>query len=277
MTYAQALAAGVRMLAAADVPDAPGDARRLLAFAAEVDPSRIILIGPDPIPADHQTRFDAALAQRMQRVPVSHIIGRRAFYGRDFAISGAALDPRPETEVLITAALAQPFTRLLDLGLGSGAIALTLLAERPDATGVGVDLSADACAIAAQNARLLSVVDRMQILQGSWFDPVGEDQFDLIVANPPYIALDEMPALAPELSYEPRMALTDEGDGLSAYRAITAQAHAFLRPGGHIFFEIGPSQGAAVSGMLQKSGFVAVQVLPDFDGRDRVVMGQNPL
>ena len=203
------------------------------------------------------------------------MLGEREFYGRRFKVSKDVLDPRPETETLIEVALAQPFERVLDLGLGSGCILVTLLAETPQATGLGVDLSEAACLQASANALLHRVEARIDIQQSDWFSNVS-GSFDLIVSNPPYIALDEMADLSPEVrEHEPDLALTDGGDGLAAYRALAAGVGAHLRPGGRLCLEIGPTQGPAVAAMLQQAGLTHIAILPDLDGRDRVVFARN--
>ena len=277
MRAADLLAQGTQALAAAGVPDPGRDARRLLAHALDIPAGRLTLILPDPAPDWAQLAFADLISRRAARAPLSHLTGQRQFYGRDFAVSPDVLDPRPETETLVEAALARPFASVLDLGTGSGCILLTLLAEREGAVGVGTDLSPRALAMAARNRAALGLEDRADLRRGDWFDALdpadAEDGFDLIVSNPPYIAADEMAGLDPEVRmHEPRMALTDGADGLSAYRAIAAGAPAHLAPGGALLVEIGPGQGAAVAAILRGAGFRRVTCLPDMDGRDRVVM-----
>lgn len=276
MTAAQAMVAATARLRAAGVPDPARDARILLAHAAQVDAARITLIAPEDIAPDIAERYEHLIALRAVRVPVSHLIGKREFYGRAFQVNSDVLDPRPETETLIEAALSEDFTRVLDLGVGSGCVLVTLLAEQSAALGLGVDLSEAACLQASGNAVLNGVADRARIVQGSWFDPV-EGRFDLIVSNPPYLAAGEMAAVSPELrDHEPRMALTDEGDGLSAYRIIAATAGSYLTPLGRVLCEFGSTQGAAVKAIFAAEGWGDVCILQDMDGRDRVVIAQNP-
>lgn len=265
--------AAVARLAAAGVPDAAQDAAYLLAFALGVPRANLALLSPQtPLTEAQALALKQALEARAARQPMSHITGQRLFWGRAFAVTPDVLDPRPETETLIAAALAAPFASVLDLGTGSGCILLTLLAERPAASGLGIDLSAAALAVAQKNAAALGVQANWG--QGSWFGPV-QGRFDLIVSNPPYIAADEMAGLAPEVQhYEPHLALTPGGDGLDAYRIISAQAAAHLHTGGRLLLEIGPSQARAVAGFLKAAGFTKIEILPDLDGRDRVVSGQ---
>ncbi len=279
MTGTEALAAAVRQLAAAGVTDAPRDARRLLAHAMCVDPARLTLHLPDALDAKAVDRFARAIAARAQRQPVSQITGQRLFFGRPFRVTPDVLDPRPETEALVAAALEEPFARVLDLGTGSGAILLTLLAEQPGATGVGTDASAAALAVAAANARALGLEGRAELRAGDWLEAVPKgESFDLIASNPPYIAEAEMAGLEPEVrDWEPRLALTPGGDGLDAYRAIAAGASAHLVAGGRLLVEIGPTQAAAVCALFAAAGLMEVRVLPDLDGRDRVVTARARL
>ena len=275
-TVAEALRAGAAQLAAAGVPDPARDTRLLMAHALGVAPDRVVLMMPDAVPPDAALRFADCLAARAQRRPVSQIIGSRQFWGRAFHVTSDVLDPRPETETLVAEALAAPLARVLDLGTGTGAILLTLLAERPAATGVATDLSPAALTVARGNAERLGLSDRATLLEGNWFVPV-EGRFDLIVSNPPYIAADEMPGLSPDvLNWEPHLALTPGGDGLDAYRTIAAGARAHLLPKGRLMVEIGPAQGAAVAGLFADAGLENPRVLPDMDGRDRVVAADCP-
>lgn len=276
MTAAEAMLAAMARLRAAGVPDPARDARILLAHAAQVDAARVTLIAPEDIADDIAERFDHLVALRAVRVPVSQLIGAREFYGRKFDISQEVLDPRPETESLIEAALSSPFDTVLDLGVGSGCILVTLLAEREDAVGMGVDISAAACLQASANAVLHGVADRASILQSDWFDAV-EGRFDLIVSNPPYLARNEMNDVQPELrDYEPRVALTDEADGLSAYRTIAAQAQSYLSAQGRVLVEIGWQQARDVREIFVAQGWGDIAILPDLDGRDRVVVASKP-
>lgn len=264
----------VQRLVAAGVPDAPRDARRLLAHALGVDATRLTLALHDPVEPAALARFNTAITRRVAREPVSHIIGKRMFFGREFTVTRDVLDPRPETETLVLAALDAPFSKLLDFGLGSGCILLTLLLECKGAMGVGVDISPAACDVARDNARALGV--DASIVQSNWGARIT-GRFDLIVSNPPYIAADEMPDLSPELRHEPQSALTDGADGLTAYRAILADVPRLITPGGRVLVEIGYAQGPAVAALFRAAGLQNVQILPDLDGRDRVVSGIFPV
>jgi len=272
LTGAQALRLAIPRLVQAAVPDPATDARRLLAHALGVPPDRLTLHLPDPLASAAATAFDALVTRRATRAPVSHLTGRRTFWGRDFIVTPDVLDPRPETEVLVAAALAHPFARVLDLGTGSGCILLTLLAERPQAAGQGTDLSPAAIAVAQANGAALGLTARTTLTVTDWARGVT-GPFDLIVANPPYIAADEMPALAPEVrDHEPRAALTDGADGLAAYRAILRRPLPFA-PQARLLMEIGPTQALAVSALMDAAGLTGIATLPDLDGRDRVILG----
>ncbi len=276
LTAAQAMVAATARLRAAGVADPARDARVLLAHAARIEASRVTLIAPEELSPEIAERYEQLISLRAIRVPVSHLLGEREFYGRRFRVSRDVLDPRPETETLIEVALSEPFDHILDLGVGSGCILITLLAERASATGLGIDLSESACLQASANAVQHQVQGRAEIQCSDWFEDI-EGQFDLIVSNPPYISLAEMEVLSPEVrEHEPRIALTDEGDGLGAYRRIAAGAPDFLMPGGRLLVEIGPTQGAQVSALFDAAGLVDARVIPDLDGRDRVVSARMP-
>jgi release factor glutamine methyltransferase len=275
-TAAQAMVAATARLRAAGVPDPARDARILLAHAASVDAARVTLIAPEEIAPDIAERYEKLIALRAVRVPVSHLVGQRAFYGRDFKVSRDVLDPRPETESLIELALSEPFERVLDLGTGSGCILVTLLAEQQVARGLGLDLSEAACLQASANAVLHGVQARAEIKQSDWFS-AAEGRFDLIVSNPPYLAQSEMADVSPELRlHEPEMALTDGQDGLSVYRIIAAQAQGYLTPTGRVLAEIGWQQGADVKAIFEAAGWGRVRILPDLGGRDRVLWADTP-
>ncbi|WP_375172874.1 peptide chain release factor N(5)-glutamine methyltransferase [Pseudooceanicola sp.] len=264
-----------RTLAEAGIPDAARDARRLYDWAYALGAE-----APEPQDRDHPNEMtlhflEIGVAQRLKRQPVSQIVGKRAFWRHEFDVTPDVLDPRPDTETLVDQALGGRFSRVLDLGTGTGCIVISLLAERATARGVAVDLSEAALTVARRNARRIGVSDRLELTRSDWFSAV-EGSFDLIVSNPPYIAAEEMPDLAPEVrDWEPRLALTDEGDGLTAYRIIAREAAGYLNPEGLVMVEIGPSQGAAVSGLFRAAGYTQVEVIPDLDGRDRVVLARD--
>ncbi|MCD1624610.1 peptide chain release factor N(5)-glutamine methyltransferase [Seohaeicola saemankumensis] len=276
-TVAEAQRAAVQALTAAGIADAAGDARHLLAHAMGISRDRLILIGADPVPADAMLQLAQALARRIAREPVARIIGRRLFWGRDFAVTPDVLDPRGDTETLIATALeGPPPARLLDLGTGSGAIAVTLLAEWPRAHGVATDISAAALAVAGQNAQNLGVADRLELVLTDWCaDLTGP--FDLILSNPPYISAQEMAGLEPEvLHHDPALALSPGGDGLGAYRQIAQQTARVLAPQGRVIVEIGWQQGQDVLEIFRKTGWQDQRLIADLAGLDRVVVARNP-
>ena len=276
MKAAEALRLAIPRLSQAGV-DGPGrDARILLAHAMQVPADRLTMHLDDPLSDDIQARFEAAVLAREARQPVAQITGRRLFWGRSFRVTPDVLDPRPETETLVAAALEQPFLHVLDLGTGTGCILLTLLMERPDSWGLGVELSPKAFSVAHANRRDYAMEGPMVLRQGSWYEPVTQ-AFDLIVSNPPYIAAAEMAGLAPEVrDWEPHLALTPGGDGLDAYRAISAGAPEHLTPGGRLMVEIGPTQSRAVAQLFAEAGLQGIALRQDMDGRDRVVIGVKP-
>ncbi|WP_227284040.1 peptide chain release factor N(5)-glutamine methyltransferase [Boseongicola sp. H5] len=273
-TIQTALTAGRDRLRAAGLDGADRDARWLMAGALGVPPDRVILRLQDPLGDPAARSFETAIARRLDREPVSHILGGRWFYGRWFRVTRDVLDPRPETETLVDLALSAPFSTVLDLGTGTGCILLSLLAVRPGATGLGTDISPEALAVADRNATGLGLSDKLDLRLSDWTADVT-GRFDLIVSNPPYISATEMADLAPDVrDHEPHLALTDGGDGLAAYRAITAGAPHHLARGGRLLVEIGWTQGPAVSALFRAAGLEEIAVHSDMDGRPRVVSGR---
>jgi release factor glutamine methyltransferase len=213
---------------------------------------------------------------------VSQIIGRRAFWTLNLKVTGDVLTPRPETERLLDVVLALiPADRafsVLDLGVGSGAILLAILAERPNASGLGVELSEAALEVARENAAELGLADRATLTLGDWTNGLADASFDLVVANPPYIPTDEIAALEPEVrDHEPRLALDGGPDGLDAYRQLAPQILRVLEAGGFFAVEIGPGQGGAVTTLFAAAGAERLATHPDLGGRERVVAGFKKL
>lgn len=271
MTRADWLAAAGAQLGAAGIPDPAREARLLLRWVTEQGAAALSATMADPLAAAEADRLAAALARRCAREPLSHITGTRAFWEHRFAVTPAVLDPRPETEILVAWALeGPPRARIIDLGTGSGCILLSLLAAWPQATGLGIDASAAALAVARRNAEALGLAARATFAQGDWLDGVGE-MVDCVVANPPYLATAELDALAPEVRHEPRAALDGGPDGLAPYRAIAARLPAVLRPGGVALLEIGPTQARAVTAILAAAGLPGADLRHDLDGRPRTL------
>lgn len=276
MIAQDALRRAVPRLRDAGIEDGSRDARVLLAHALGIGHDRLTLKLQDEMSDPQLALYEAALVARIARQPVAQITGRRLFWGQSFRVTRDTLDPRPETETLVAEALRAPFLKLLDLGTGTGCILLSCLKGMPLARGLGTDISDPALQVAMGNTRDLGLEARARFRKSDWFASVT-GTFDLIVSNPPYIAASEMPLLAPEVrDWEPDLALTPGGDGLASYRAIALGAGARLMPGGRILVEIGPTQGSAVAAMFRAAGLAEIRVLPDMDGRDRVVAAVKP-
>jgi release factor glutamine methyltransferase len=248
------LGLAIEALCAAGVDDPAREARLILTEGAGLGGAGLSGSLDDDLCEDGQARIKTLLEARLTGRPMAQVLGRRAFFKHEFCVTPDVLDPRPETETLVLAALEAPFACLLDLGTGTGAIALSLLAERPDATALATDISAAALKVARDNAKALKLEGRCRFLRSDWFAGVT-GRFDLIVSNPPYISAAEMEDVSPALAFEPRFALTDEADGLSAYRILAAEAGAYLEPGGRIMLEIGWSQAKEVTSLLEAAGF----------------------
>lgn len=280
-TVAQALAVATATLKAANIESARLDARALLADALAVEPMRLFSYPERLLSAEEAAAFAALIERRTRREPVSHILGRREFWSLDFRVSADTLDPRPDTETVVEAVLKRlpvrsaPL-RLLDLGTGTGCILLALLHELPNATGVGVDASPGACAVAADNASRLGLAERSRVVCGDWGSSL-DGSFDVIVSNPPYIPTDDIAALAPEVSrHEPAAALAGGADGLDCYRALAPQIARLLAPGGLAAVEVGQSQTAQVLDILEAAGLASAGVEPDLSGIDRCVLVRQP-
>lgn len=252
-----------RSLRTARVPSPEMDARLLVCAACGLSHEDFAARPERPLTEEERARLAQLSKRRLQREPVSRILGLREFWGREFLLGPETLDPRPDTETVIEAALVllseagrgQEPIEILDLGMGTGCILLTLLAELPYARGVGVDLAAGALEVACANAGRLGLAGRARFVQGSWATGI-KDIFDVVVANPPYIPSDEIARLQPEVAlYEPVLALDGGGDGLEAYQAIARDLARVLRPEGYVLFEVGADQSDAVADILGVHGF----------------------
>lgn len=265
-------------LGKAGIEDPRGEARRLVANAARKDPIRLIAEPEEPLGAEGAHRLEEFVCRRLRHEPVSRILGSREFYGRDFELSPATLDPRPDTEVLIEAARelireegwAGGPLRILDIGTGTGAIAITMLAEFPEATCVATDISAEALATAHANAQRHGVAGRAEFLQARSLQGV-EGPFDLVLSNPPYIPSAEIGGLDPEVRiYDPREALDGGPDGLQIYREIIFGLHAVM-PAGWVVLEVGFDQAPAVAQLLSDQGLRSVRTWRDLGKHTRCV------
>lgn len=261
-TVREALRLATDRLAAAGVPDAAVDARHLLAHALGVERAALVTTPERELDADAQHRLAGMIARRCAREPVSRIVGERAFYGLTLGLNADTLDPRPDTETVVSVALAlvarmpahEGPLRILDLGTGTGAIALALLAALPDAEATATDISAPTLATARQNAERHGLGKRIRFIRSRWLDEV-DGRYHLVVTNPPYIRSDEIASLAPEVArWEPSRALDGGPDGLDAYRAILRDVSRVLVPGGWVVFEVGHDQAAAVASLAINHG-----------------------
>lgn len=227
---------------------------------------------------EQQQRYDALMARRAAGEPVAHILGRRGFWSLELQVTADTLIPRPETELLVEAALARLpdcAGRVADLGTGSGAIALAIAAECPDCEVVAVERSAAALAVAQENARRHELTN-VSFHLGSWYGPLNGNRFFMILSNPPYICADDPHLQQGDVRFEPITALASGGGGLDDIRQIIGGAVEHLLPGGWLLLEHGYDQGVAVCALLRAAGFVAVADLPDLQGHGRVAVGQRP-
>lgn len=247
------------------------DARLLLEAAAGLSREDIILDPGRVIGGGDLGRFLSFIARREGREPVARILGEREFYGRAFRVTPATLDPRPDTETLIEAALAlmPRGARILDLGTGTGTVAVTLLAERADATGVATDISPEALEVARDNASRHGVAERLGFVEGSWFS-AAEGLFDMILSNPPYIPAQDIAGLEPDVrNFDPGVALSGGIDGLDPYHAIASGAASHLAAGGHVLVEVGAGQAEAAAAIFAGAGFARVGQYRDLGGHLR--------
>lgn len=268
-------------LRAAHIDTAELDARLLAQHVLKTDSMGLFRREREPIALDLETRLGALADRRLVGEPISRIIGEKEFWSLGFVINEATLVPRPETEILAAEAISflekRKTQRFLDLGTGSGAIAVSLAVGVPRASGIATDISAAAIEAARINAQRHGVADRVELVQGSWWQAVpANEMFDLIVSNPPYIATAQIETLAPEVRiFDPRIALDGGWDGLEAYRAIASQAVRRLLRGGVVMVEIGFNQGEVVQKMFLRAGFAAAEVIKDLNGLDRVVTASH--
>ena len=271
MKVQELLIASQAKLRECGISDPIRDARLLLADCLELRTQNLNLLNDSYISEIKISKFRRMVKERCKRKPVSKILGYRSFWGRDFEINENVLDPRGDTETLIELILACKFKNMLELGTGSGAIAITVLAERPDVTCVATDISEYALKTASTNSKRHGVESRLKLLHSNWFEKIS-GSFDVIVSNPPYISSEEYAQLSAEVvKYDPKISLTLGGDGLEAYREILSQALEKLSKNGHIFLEIGYTQANAVGHLFREAGFQQIKVHKDLGSRDRVI------
>ena len=279
-TLVQAWTSARDRLKAAGVDMPVIDARLLLEAAAGATRADLLSDPQRELTAEQAEALAGYLGRREQREPIAHILGRKGFWSVMLSVGPQVLAPRPDTELVVIAALerieAAAAARVLDLGTGSGAILLAILAERPAAKGLGVDVSEEALAVARENAANLGLAGRTALLRGDWTAGLEDDSFDLVVSNPPYIRSDEIPTLDAEVrQYEPLEALDGGPDGLDAYRVLAPEVLRVLKPGGSFVVEIGYDQGPAVTGLFEAAGAAELQLRQDLGDRDRVVAGRK--
>jgi release factor glutamine methyltransferase len=249
----------------------PRESRLLLAEATGMNEVKLIAFPEMQVSSDAENRFAQFVARRAGGEPIAYILGRKEFYGVDLEVTPAVLIPRPETELLVDLALQRPFSSMADLGTGSGAVALAVKQKRPSCRMVAVEASAAALKQAEKNAARHGL--DVEFRQGSWFEPLAGERFDLIVSNPPYVAAAD-PHLQ-DLQFEPREALVAGFDGLDALRQIAGKACGFLTPGGWLLLEHGMGQDGPVRALLAAAGLEEVASWPDLAGIPRVTGGKR--
>jgi release factor glutamine methyltransferase len=281
LTLVSAWNAAKQRLQAAGVEGPVIDARLLVEAAADATRADIVAEPRRELTAEQAARLEDFVGRRERREPISHILGRKGFWKIMLNVTPHVLTPRPDTETLVEWVLRQyPDGRafsMIDLGVGSGAIILSILAERAAAKGLGVDVSEEALAVARENAANLGLARQVALLRGDWTRGLGDASFDLVVSNPPYIRSAEIDTLEPEVKdYEPRLALDGGPDGLDAYRELAPEILRVLKPDGRFAVEIGHDQSTEVEALFKAAGGVEIATLKDLANRDRVVVGLKP-
>lgn len=274
MQYAKLYQIGKEKLQKAGITEAELDARLLLEFICHTDRNALYAHGDQEIEDEKMQDFLQLIEKRAVHIPLQHLTGEQNFMGLDFLVNEHVLIPRQDTEILVEEIMRDLHDgiRILDMCTGSGCILLSLLHYSNDCSGVGVDVSEDALAVARQNADRLAEKQAV-FIQSDLFEKV-EGSFDLIVSNPPYIRSQEIAGLMPEVrEHEPHLALDGKDDGLHFYREIIKGAMPHLKRGGQLFFEIGYDQGEAVQALLAANGYTEIAVVKDYAGLDRVVYG----
>lgn len=283
LTLLQAWQSAKKRLDAVGLTGPVIDARLLVEAAADATRTDIVTDPHRALTTDQEQTLEDYIARRERREPVSHILGRKGFWKIMLQVTPDVLTPRPDTESILDVVLPDfpehAALSVLDLGVGSGAILLAILAERPAAKGLGVDISEEALAVARDNAAHLGLANRVALLRTDWTEGLGEASFDLVVSNPPYIATHVIETLEPEVrDFEPRIALEGGADGLMHYRRLAPEILRVLKPGGRFAVEIGYDQKDAVEALFREAGAADVRTTRDLGDRDRVVAGaKNPL
>ncbi|WLI76474.1 peptide chain release factor N(5)-glutamine methyltransferase [Kosakonia sp. H02] len=276
MDYQQWLREAISQLQASDSPRR--DAEILLGFVTGKARTFLLAFGETPLTADQQQQLATLLARRVRGEPVAHLVGEREFWSLPLFVSPATLIPRPDTECLVEQALARlPASpcRILDLGTGTGAIALALASERPDCHVTAVDLIPEAVALAQRNAAHLGITN-VEIRQSSWFSALDGQQFSLVVSNPPYIDEQDPHLAQGDVRFEPLSALVAAENGLADLHTIIANAPRYLQPQGWLLLEHGWQQGAAVREIFARYGWQNVETCRDYGDNERLTLGQRP-
>ena len=276
MTYRESYEKGKGVLTEAGLEEAELDARLLLEYVCETDRNYLLAHGDCKLSVAQENSYLALIKKRAERIPLQHLTGVQDFMGLEFQVNEYVLIPRQDTEILVEEVMRElrDGMDILDMCTGTGCILISLLQYSNDCTGLGVDISEEALALAGKNAEKLLDPDRqVQFVKSDLFESV-EGMYDIIVSNPPYIQSGVIADLMPEVKdHEPTSALDGGEDGLYFYRKITRECKSFLKSGGMLFYEIGSDQGAAVSEILSKEGFGEIRVVKDYAGLDRVVHG----
>jgi len=250
------------------------ESKKILAFVTDHEYSALNWMQEFKVSKELKFKFIALIEQRVSGAPISKIIGKRLFFNSEFFVNEYVLDPRPETEVVVSVALEENFSTVLDLGTGTGCIVISLLKERLNAVGVSLDVSKECLTVAKINAGTNGVLERIKFIQSDWFSNVNS-RFDLIVSNPPYIGLSELNGLSQEVkNFDPKVALFGGIDGLSCYEEIFNDVTRFLKPGGRFITEVGFTQSSVVKKLFFNNGFIDIKVTKDLDLKNRVVSGR---
>ena len=271
MKLKEVLADTAIKLSKSGIEGAARDARILTAFALEIPISELSLKINQQVSEKIIVELEKLILRRINREPISKILGRRDFWGRTFYINENVLDPRGDTETLIDFVIEKPVKSVLELGTGSGAIAITLACEWKEVHVTAVDISEDALLLAKLNAEKFNVQNKIHFLKSDWYDNV-KGLFDLIISNPPYIGLAEQDELPAEvIKYDPEIALFAGRDGLDAYKKIIPNLPKFLNQAGFVALETGASQSNQVKNMMNAAGFVDTKIVKDLSGKDRLI------
>ena len=258
-------------LSESGIEGASRDARILTAYTLQVPVSDLSLKINEKVSGKITSKLEKLILRRINREPISKILGRRDFWGRTFSINENVLDPRGDTETLIDFVIEKPVKSVLELGTGSGAIAVTLACEWKEVHVTATDISENALSLAKINAEKFNVQNKIHFLTSDWFENV-KGAYDLIISNPPYIGLTEQDEISAEvIKYDPEIALFAGRDGLNAYRRIIPSLSKFLNPDGLVVLEIGSSQGIQVKNMMNAAGFIDAKIVKDLSGQDRLV------